>query len=255
MTRKLTRWDRLDTAINAFILVGMLVAVVVTNVMRLRGGETRMLVSCIASFGALMGVINAVLSANGSIWTYIFGLADVAITAFVSYDNDAWGNFALHLFYFLPMQFVGFFLWLRRLHSKEDGKGKRRVISRRLPAKGWALTLLSFAAISACAFLVLRRVDRTPAIAGLDASILALNIIGQVLMSMAFTDQWFVWIAVDVGSVAMWALTSASSAGSAYAVVYVAKYVFYTLNALNGLRVWARLGEGPKVAPESPEKP
>lgn len=246
---------RLDIAVNTFILVGMLVAVVITNLMRLRGGDARMLVSYIASFGALMGVVNAVLSANGSIWTYIFGIVDVGITAFVAYDNDAWGNYGLHLFFFLPMQFAGFFLWLKRLHSKEDGKGRQRVISRWLPAKGWTFTALSFIVLSTLLFFVLRRVDRTPAIAGLDASIFALNIIGQILMSLAYTDQWFIWIAVDIASVAMWALTSASSASSAYAVVYVAKYFFYTLNAINGLRVWMKLGEVPAKISEGPEKP
>jgi nicotinamide mononucleotide transporter len=231
----------LNICLNVFILAGMLAVVLYTNIRNLQEEDGRMAMSIIAGVGALMGVINAILSANGNIWTYLFGIIDVSITALVAYDNEAWGNYGLHIFFFLPMQLAGLFIWLKRLHTGEDGKKKRQVISRRLPAKGWAIASASFLVITVVLYLFLSRMDRTPAIAALDSAIFAMNIVGQVLMSMAYTDQWFFWIAVDVCSVVMWALTSVSSAESGYVVIYVAKYFFYTLNAVNGLRIWLKL--------------
>ena len=99
---------------NAFILVGMLLAVVVTNVYKFQQPGARHFMLLLASVGALTGVINTVLSANGNILTFLFGLIDVTIASYVAFDSSirpggdpVWGNFALHAFYFLPMQFVG----------------------------------------------------------------------------------------------------------------------------------------------------
>ena len=99
---------------NAFILIGMLVAVAVTNVYKLQQPGARQFMLIFASVGALAGVVNTVLSANGNILTFLFGVIDVTIASVVAFDSSiqpggdpVWGNFALHAFYFLPMQFVG----------------------------------------------------------------------------------------------------------------------------------------------------
>ena len=118
---------------NAFILVGMLLAVVVTNVYKFQQPGARHFMLLLASVGALTGVINTVLSANGNILTFLFGLIDVTIASYVAFDSSirpggdpVWGNFALHAFYFLPMQFVGWWQWRKRgASSKEKVRARR----------------------------------------------------------------------------------------------------------------------------------
>ena len=90
---------------NAFILIGMLVAVIVTNVYKFQQPDARRFMLVFASIGALMGVVNTVLSANGNILTFLFGLIDVTIASVVAFDSSirpggepVWGNFALHAF-------------------------------------------------------------------------------------------------------------------------------------------------------------
>ena len=106
---------------NAFILIGMLVAVAVTNVYKLQQPGARQFMLIFASIGAVAGVVNTVLSANGNIMTFLFGVIDVTIASVVAFDSSiqpggdpVWGNFALHAFYFLPMQFVGWWQWRKR---------------------------------------------------------------------------------------------------------------------------------------------
>ena len=115
---------------NAFILIGMLVAVIVTNVYKFQQPDARRFMLVFASIGALMGVVNTVLSANGNILTFLFGLIDVTIASVVAFDSSirpggepVWGNFALHAFYFLPMQFVGWWQWRKRGATAKDSCG------------------------------------------------------------------------------------------------------------------------------------
>ena len=235
---------------NAFILIGMLVAVIVTSVYKFQQLDARRFMLVFASIGALMGVVNTVLSANGNILTFLFGLIDVTIASVVAFDSSirpggepVWGNFALHAFYFLPMQFVGWWQWRKR-----GATAKEQVKARRMTAGRWTLLLASFFAGTLAAYFILCAVGGGAASQGVirtvilfDALVLVLNILGQVLMSLAYMEQWIVWILVNVCSICLWAGKAASSPDSSYTVVMVIKYCFYLLNSINGLRIWLRL--------------
>ena len=75
----------------------------------------------------------------------------------------------------------------------------------------------------------------------LDAVVMILNIAGQVLMSLAFMEQWYIWILVNISSISLWSVALTSGAGSGNAAVMLIKYVFYLFNSLNGLRIWLSL--------------
>ena len=85
-----------NTAFNIFILAGMLVAVAVSNYFKLQQPEADKVLLVIASIGAVMGVVNTVLSANGKILTFLFGILDVSIYGYVCLHNGILGQFALH---------------------------------------------------------------------------------------------------------------------------------------------------------------
>lgn len=241
--RRFNKW------FNAFILAGMLAAVAVTNIYKIQQPGARHLMLIVTSIGALTGVVNTVLSANGNIWTFLFGVIDVSIASVVAFDSSirpggepVWGNFALHAFYFLPMQFVGWWQW-----KKRGAKSSVKVRARRLAPWQSALTLAALLGGTAVAYLVLCTVGCGGLSAGIryiilfDALVLVLNIIGQILMSLAFMEQWVIWILVNVFSVLLWTDKAMSSPDSSYTVVMVIKYVFYFLNSLNGLRIWLNL--------------
>ena len=99
---------------NAFILIGMIVAVVWVNVYKLQEPDVQVVKQIVVAVGAVMGVVNTVLTANGSIWTFLFGIFDVLICSYANYDSGNIGLFLEHLLYFLPMQFVGLWQWRKR---------------------------------------------------------------------------------------------------------------------------------------------
>jgi len=240
--------NKFNKYFSAFVLVGMAIATVAATALRFgpASPQARMLL-LVSAFGSLMGVTATVLSANGLIITFLFGLLDVAIYGAVCLFNwyngsSGLGNAILHFVYFVPMQFVGFAQWKRR---GKDSSGS--VKARRLtPRQRWLATLI-FLAGTAIAYIIIAQFDRSAAdtfiktAVVLDVLPLVCNILGQLLMSTAYMEQWIFWIGVNIFSLAMWGNTLAKDPGSSYAIIYLIKYFFYLINSVNGLRNWLRM--------------
>lgn len=247
--------NKFDKYINAFILIGMMLAVTAVTIMKVQdAGSGGTLLLVIAAVGTAMGVLNSVLSANGNIWAFLFGVLDVVLCSIVYFENGVMGTFAMHVLYFLPMQFVGLRQWRRRGASgRRDESGEMsKVKARKLTVRQWLYVAGAFVAGTALCYGILHAVDmarlRSGEIASidsqkilLDAAVVVLNIIGQALMSMAFTEQWYVWTMVNVFSIMLWTNRLLGHDAGASALVMVVKYSFYLLNSLNGIRIWLRL--------------
>ncbi len=227
---------------NTFILVGMAVVTVVVTAIRFQGTESGRAMLVISAFGSLMGVLSTVCAANGRILTFLFGLIDVTIYGVMCLIGTRYGNAALHLLYFLPMQFVGYFQWRKRGAHEE-----KKVQARRLTGRQWLLYGSIFLVGLVAAYFILAALDKTEAagvvkwLVMMDAFSMMCNILGQYLLSTAYMDQWFFWIGVNVSTILMWALTLRQDPDSAFAHIYIVKYSFYLLNSLNGLRIWLNL--------------
>ncbi len=233
--------NRFNRYFSIFILIGMTAAMVIATAFKLRDAQSGQALLIVAAFGSLMGILSTVCSANAKILTFLFGLFDVAIYGLMCFAGGKYGNAALHLLYFLPMQFVGFFQWRHR-----GAASGGQVRARRLSARQWALYggIFQLGLVVSCIVLTAIGQHEAARIVKLtivmDALSMMCNILGQLLMSMAYMEQWIFWIGVNVASVAMWAGTLAHSSDS-YALIYLIKYSFYFLNSLNGLRIWIAL--------------
>jgi len=230
---------------NTFILVGMAVVTVVVTAIKFRDAESGRAMLLLSAFGSLMGVLCTVLVANGRILNFLFGILDVSIYGAMCLVGTRYGNAALHLLYFLPMQFVGYFQWKKRGAHEE-----KKVQARRLSGKQWLLYGSIFLVGLVAAYFILAALDKTEAagvvkwLVFLDAFSMMCNILGQYLLSTAYMEQWFFWIAVNVSTILMWVFTLRQNPDTAFASIYIVKYSFYLLNSLNGLRIWLKLSRG-----------
>lgn len=234
--------DKFNKAFNLFILAGMTLVTVLVTGFRLRDADSGHTQLIIAAVGSLTGVLATVFSANGRILTFLFGLIDVTIYGAMCLTGAKYGNAAMHLLYFLPMQLVGFLQWRRRGASEGT-----QVRARRMDGRSWLYAGLVFGIGLLAAYFILSALDRTEAAGAvrflvlMDALSMMCNILGQFLMSTAYMEQWFFWIGVNISSVLMWVLTLRQAPDSSYAAIYVVKYAFYLLNSFNGLRIWLAL--------------
>ena len=247
MEEKFNKW------FNAFILIGMTVAIVLTTIFKFNASDAGRIGLLIAAFGSLMGILSVVCSANGRILTFLFGLLDVAIYAVMCYVNwrrggAGLGNAIINGLYFVPMQFVGFFQWRKR-----GAEAHKQVKARRLNGKQWALYSSLFIIGTIVVYLILSAVDKEAAgrflrVAVLmDAVSMVCNILGQYLLSTAYMEQWVFWILVNIASVVMWSVSLRHSSDP-YSAIYVVKYAFYLLNSINGLRIWMGLSKDKTTA-------
>lgn len=234
--------DKFNKWFNVFILGGMTLVMIAATAVQLSQDNSGAVMLLVAAFGSLMGVLSTVCSANAKILTFLFGIFDVSIYGVMCFMSHNYGNGALHLAYFLPMQFVGFWQWRRRGASSGHGIKARRLNWRqRLIWSG-----LFLAGLVATYFVLLHLGEKDAAsvvrlAVFMDAFSTVCNIIGQLLMSTAYMEQWIFWIGVNVASVVMWVATLSGSSDSDYAFIYAIKYGFYLLNSLNGLRIWLKL--------------
>lgn len=230
---------------NAVILIGMTVAMMLTTAIKLQSADTGRILLIIAAFGSLMGVLSTVCSANGKIWTFFFGLLDVSIYAVMCFWGAKYGNATLHALYFVPMQFIGFFQW-----KKRGAEGKAQVKARRFQSRQWLVAAGVFLSLSVIVYAVLAHFDKSAAESFIRVAVLSdaiatvCNLLGQFLLSLAYMEQWYFWIGVNIFTILMWSVTlSKGGADAGYSVIYIIKYSFYLLNALNGLRIWLKLSK------------
>lgn len=232
--------ERYNKIFNAFILVGTTLAVTVMTVLKFQDPQVSRSLLLFSAFGSLMGVMSAVLTANGYAITFLFGLLDVSIYGVICYLNHIYGTAILHFVYFVPMQFVGYFQW-RRMGSSAVTQIHPRCLGR----KGqWGVAGVLLVAV-VVVYLVLCRFNDTPSGSFIkyavlfDAVAVCCNVLGQLFMSGGYMEQWALWIGVNVASLVMWGMKLGTDGGAAS--VYVIKYSFYLLNTIHGFRIWSDL--------------
>ena len=215
--------NRVLNAYDWFLIAGIIVSNIVYSILSKN-------LDIIGTITAVSGVVCVVLVAKGNIWNYLFGLINVSLYAYVSFKATAYGDAALNALYYLPMQFIGYFAWRKRVDS-ETVKARRLTRYQRL----W-VALGCVVLIIALGFILQRFGDGQPF---KDSTTTILSVVAQALMALAFMEQWVLWILTNVVSVVMWVKFMAQ--GEAHAGVMVIMWAFYLMNSINGLRVWLKL--------------
>lgn len=218
-----------------FLIAGVIASNVIYSVMT---GT----LDLVGSLAGITGVLCVVLVAKGSIWNYLFGLVNVSLYAYISYKASLYGDAVLNAFYYVPMQFIGYWQWRKRgaavSQAEADGKGVQVKARRFTWGQRILLALGCTAAVVAGGFILRHFGDPQPF---KDSTTTILSIVAQALMALAFMEQWALWIITNIVSVVMWCICVAR--GEAHAGVMVIMWVFYLLNSINGLRVWLKLSK------------
>ncbi len=168
----------------------------------------------------LAGVCSVVLCAQGKILTFVFGFVQITTYLWLSWQERLWAEVAMNIFYLLS-QFYGIVAWRKRYTTE--------LKPRELSGKVLALVVGVCVVFSIlCGWLLLTFTnDSQP---WLDAFTTIPAVAAQILMVMAFREQWYLWLFVDVLAVIMWCV-----AGN-YALAVL--YLFWCVNCLYGLWKW-----------------
>lgn len=152
----------------------------------------------------LMGIISAttgvacvVCTGKGKLSAYLFGLINCILYAIISYEAHLYGETMLNAIYYIPMQFIGFYIWSRNMNSETHEVKKMHMKNK------FRILFLILMIIATIGYgIILKQLgDAMPFV---DSFTTVSSIIAMILSVKMFSEQWWVWIIVDVFSVYMW---------------------------------------------------
>lgn len=179
----------------------------------------------------LLGICSVVLSAQGNILTFVFGFGQVATYTYLCVREQFYAEIALNIYYFVTMIY-GVYVWKKRLQTDSS----LQIQTRQLRGRYLPLLLLSVTALSVLVgwFLQAYTDDPQPY---LDAFTTVPALVAQILMILAYREQWYIWMMVDVLALVMWL-----RAGN---YCMAAQYFFWCANCVYGYVQWTRCAERP----------
>ena len=187
---------------------------------------------------SILNIFCCVCSARGNSWTFLFGAIYNALYSFYCIKTAHYGNAAVYGLFFLPMQLVGWLRW-RKIGTLGDSD---RVAAKLLSARQRILLLSAVLLGMAVLLLALKYVNGRDIV--VDARCTALCVLGQTLLTLAYFEQWFIWIAVNLLTVVLWVLSFFNGGYNLSDLNLAICYFFVLLSSLNGLRVWLKLSKG-----------
>ena len=174
----------------------------------------------------LLGICSVVLGAQGNILTFVFGFAQVGTYTYLCVQERFYAEIALNIFYFITMIY-GVYVWKRRLTDDDSLQIQPRRLSKRLTP----VLIISVVLLSLLVGWLLQRYTDDPQ-PYLDAFTTVPAIVAQILMVLAFREQWYIWMLVDVLALIMWL-----RAGN---YCMAAQYFFWCANCVYGYVQWTR---------------
>ena len=181
----------------------------------------------------LTGLWCVILVAKGRILNYYFGVVNCIGYAYIAYGYQLYGEVMLNALYFLPMQFVGLYIWRKNKDSKVVDKVKIKFMTNEKRFYTLAASLLSFIAY---AVWLSRMGDPVPF---LDSTSTVLSIIAMILMAWRYMEQWILWIVVDIVSVWMWILVIMEKGANDTALLVM--WIAFLINAVYGFLMWIKM--------------
>jgi nicotinamide mononucleotide transporter len=191
--------------------------------------------SLIGLISSISGMLCVVLVAKGKIANYYFGIVQTLTYAYIAYGYGLYGEVMLNALFYFPIQFIGIYLWKK---NKTDQVVKGEDVKvKSLTSLGWLYTVLSILILTIAYGLFLKYLGGK--FVWNDAATNVLSIAAQILMLKRFTEQWLLWIAVNVLSITLWLSALISQGGNDFSMLVM--WSAFLVNSIYGYVNWRKL--------------
>lgn len=181
----------------------------------------------IDGIAAISGIFCVVLCAKGKKSQYIWGLLNVVGYVIIAWINKYYGEVMLNALYYLPSQFIGYYLWNKHTDNDNNLEGKKLSLKQ-------SIVFLVFITIGIFGYkLVLDMLDGTGTL--LDSASTVISVVANALMMMRYREQWLLWIIIDAITVVMWLLVGD--------FIMVTMWAVYLINAFYGYYNWTKIAK------------
>ena len=179
---------------------------------------------------ALTGVWCVILTGKGKASSFLVGIVNVILYAYISYKANFYGEVMLNLIYYLPCSVIGLFVWSRNMDEK-NGEVVKEGLSKRGAAIVYPLTALG---VLVYGFILKMLGGNLPFI---DSISTVLSVVAQILCLKRLAEQWILWIVIDAVTVVMWLYAFVTSEES---IATLIMWIVYLLNAIFMYIKWRR---------------
>lgn len=177
----------------------------------------------------LMGIISAttgvacvVCTGKGKLSAYLFGVVNCVLYAIISYNAKYYGETALNAIYYVPCQFIGFFVWLKHINDETHEVRKRH-----MTWKIRGLSVLGVAIGTVVGGFGLKFLDGSMPF--VDSFTTVASIVAMIISIGMYAEQWWLWIGVDVFTVILWSVDFIHGTES---ISTLMMWIVYLLNAI-----------------------
>lgn len=181
--------------------------------------------SIIAVISSICGIMYTVIAGKGKISCYLFGLTGSGFYGYLAFSNALYGNLALYLLYYIPMQILGIFKWKNHLKKETNEIYKTKLDTKER-------IILSIASVVLCfvSYLILTKMNDSHPVS--DGIATMLSLVGMYLTVRRAIEQWIVWMIVNAVSAFMWirVILDGSNTYSTvfmWSVYFVLSFYFY----------------------------
>ena len=153
--------------------------------------------SIMGIISATTGIAYVIFAGKGKLSAYFFGLINCVLYAIISFNAKLYGETMLNVIYYIPMQFVGFFVWRKNISAKTH-----EVTKRHMRKSGRVLIALTIATATYLYGLLLSYLgDTMPFV---DAFTTVASVVAMIVSVGMYSEQWWIWLGVNAVSVYMW---------------------------------------------------
>ena len=195
--------------------------------------------SLIPLLSVVAGVCNTmsvILIAKKKISNYSWAIVGAITYGFVAFAYTNTGEWMLNWLYYLPMNFVGLVMWKK---NSDDGESVySKSMTRSQAIKMYTLTV---ALVLIYAVVIYQPVVQTFLYGEVtqygfgkfvtDSTSTVLSLFAMWLMVNRFSEQWILWIIVDIVSIVLWLIT--------FDAVMILMWTTMLVNAVYGYLRWA----------------
>ena len=202
--------------------------------------------SAMAVVSATCGAISVVLTGKGKLGTYIFGGIQCALYAIISSKATYYGETVLNVLYLLPLEVVGFRTWMKNMNAERAEVIKLQMSWRQRAIWGAALAtgtialglILKHIDVISSAILGIKDVP-VDAMPFMDAFTTVGTMIAFVLTVKRYSENWWIWIAINVATVIMW-LGNVIEGGENASIATLLMWSVYLVNSVIMMVRWMR---------------
>ena len=207
---ELSGWKKLE-------ILWMTLSTVIITALSIYWGD-----NYIGIISAVTGILCVIFTGKGKMSCYIFGVINTILYAYISFGAKYYGEVMLNLLYYVPMQFIGWKLWKPNLNKESKEVNKIRMSFKN------KITLIVIAGIGVYLYGALLKYlgGNLPFI---DSMSTVLSVVAMVLSVRRYTEQWLLWIVVNVVTVIMWSVAFINGGES---IATLLMWSVYLLNSI-----------------------